>query len=209
MNHNYVSISFPQQKMKLSDWEISQIKKAVDNQTAEIKKLITKAITAIGQSTSPPPDAAIAPLQNLQDAYLPEGWFDPCLHYELEELFQYTQSSCEPAEAQDFLDELKAVFWCIDLSGASEAAIVHELNARMDRLVERSDNGLCHAIAGHWVIGSAEPEDHDDQSNHELWQQVHQMAALPAEVRQLLSIGLPDNRSMQLGPPISFYLSLH
>lgn len=77
MNHNYVSISFPQQKMKLSDWEISQIKKAVDNQTAEIKKLITKAITAIGQSTSPPPDNAIAPLQNLQAAYLPEGWFAP------------------------------------------------------------------------------------------------------------------------------------
>lgn len=79
----------------------------------------------------------------------------------------------------------------------------------MDRLLELSDNGLCHAIAGHWVIGSAEPEDHDDQSNHELWQQIHRVAALPLEVRQLLSIGLPDNRSMQLGPPIGFCLPLH
>lgn len=209
MNHNYVSISFPQQKMKLSDWEISQIKKAVDNQTAEIKKLITKAITAIGQSTSPPPDNAIAPLQNLQAAYLPEGWFAPCLHYELEELFRDMQNSSEPVEAQDFLDELKGIFCCIDLGGSSAEAIAQELNAELDKLAELSDNGLCHAIAGHWVIGSVEPEDHDDRSNHELWQQIHRMAALPAEVRQLLNIGLPDNRSMQVGPPISFYLSLH
>lgn len=119
------------------------------------------------------------------------------------------QNSSEPVEAQDFLDELKGIFCCIDLGGSSAEAIAQELNAELDKLAELSDNGLCHAIAGHWVIGSVEPEDHDDRSNHELWQQIHRMAALPAEVRQLLNIGLPDNRSMQVGPPISFYLSLH
>src|SRR5690554_4502593 len=53
MNHNYVSISFPQQKVKLSVWETSQIKQAIDHQTAQIKKLTTSAITAISQGASP------------------------------------------------------------------------------------------------------------------------------------------------------------
>lgn len=209
MNHNYVSISFPRQKVKLSDWEISQIKEAVDNQTAHIKKLIVRAVAAINQGASPPAKAAMKPIQNLQDAHLPEGWVAPDLTYELEELFKYTQSSSEPAAAQDFLDELKAIFWCIDLSGSGGEAIVQELNASLDRLVELSDNGLCHAIAGHWVMGSIEPDDHDDSSNHEFWQLIHQMAALPLEVRQLVSIGLPDGDALHVRPPASFYLSLH
>jgi len=74
MNHNYVSLSFPQQKVKLSGREISQIKQAIDNQVDQIKKLTCRVVTAISQSTSPASGAAIAPLQNLQDAYLPEGW---------------------------------------------------------------------------------------------------------------------------------------
>src|SRR5690554_6606639 len=90
MNHNYVSISFPQQKVKLSGWEVSRIKQAIDNQTAQIKKLITRAITAIGQDAYSSVEAAMTPLQNLQDAHLPEGWFDLDLTYELEELFKYS-----------------------------------------------------------------------------------------------------------------------
>jgi len=209
MNHNYISISFPQQKVKLSGWEISRIKQAIDNQTAQIKKLITRAITEIDQNGYSPVEAAMTPLQNLQDAHLPEGWLDPHLTYELEELFKYTQSSSEPVEAQDFLDELKAIFWCIDLGGSDGAAIVQRLNANLNKLVELSGNGLCHSIAGHWVVGSAEPDDHDHRSNHELWRLIHQVAALPLEVRQLLYIGLPGNDELPAKAPACYYLSMH
>ncbi|MBK1885598.1 hypothetical protein [Marinobacter sp. DY40_1A1] len=209
MNHNYVSISFPQEKVKLSDWEVSRIKQAIDNQTAQIKRLITRAITAIGQDPYLSVGAAMAPLQNLQDAHLPEGWFDPDLTYELEELFKYTQNSNEPLEAQDFLDELKAIFWCVDLGGTDGAKVVQQLNANLNKLVELSDNGLCHSIAGHWVVGSAEPDDHDDRSNHELWRLIHQVAALPLEVRLLLCIGLPGNDELPAKAPACHYLSMH
>ena len=113
----------------------------IDHQLAEIKKLTTRAVTVISQGATPSAEDVLTSLQNLQCAHLPEGWYDFDLQYELEELFQYTQSSSEPVEAQDFLDELKVIFWCIDLAASDGAAIVQEVSAKLDKLVDCQTTG--------------------------------------------------------------------
>jgi len=191
MTPHHVTVSFPQPKRRPTAEEALLLEVELKDQQLKVSQFIGEsrlAMTHLLNGDAKAGEFINNQLMQLQDRYLTGEWHDSDLTCDMWEALKDLREVGEIWDVEDFKDHLRPLFWCIDLEDVDGYEAWRRIAAGLDELADLSSEGVSRWVQSEWVIGAFEPVNEARSLDDGLWRRLHRVAALPAQVRELIGL---------------------